>query len=119
MAYIQKIEVDITTDGTGDAVVYTGILNGKVSAIAYVKTDFANGTHVSVVNTISGDVIWYEANVNAAKVVHPRDSWTTTGGGAGDLQAGMAYFVITDARLIFTIATGGATKSGKFFIYLE
>jgi hypothetical protein len=119
MSYIQKIVVDVTVDALGDAVVYTPVLTGKLSAIAYIKTDFADGAHVNVANESSGEVYWIEADVNASKVPHLRTGWQHSNGLTPDEQVGLQFFTITDARLIFTIATGGISKSGKFVIYLE
>ena len=120
MSYAQRAVVAVTTDADGDATEYSAPLNGILSAIAYVKTDFADGVDFTITTEDSGQTLWTEANVDAAAVRAPRQP-THAGDGTPSLFAAEgepveAPIVLADERVKIVVAQGGATASGAFHI---
>ena len=118
--YAERHVVDVTTDGDGAAEVYTPHVTGRVLSIQYLKTDFIDGVDFTITGEESGQTIWTEANVNAAKTVAPRQATHSTAGVAALYAAGGAavldYVVVANERIKVVIAAGGATKVGQFVI---
>ena len=69
--YAERHVVSITTAADGSATGYTPVITGKISAIHYLKTDFADGVDFTVTSEATGESIWVETNVNAAAVRAP------------------------------------------------
>lgn len=111
--YVQKHEVNLTTDASGDAVRYTPVVNGRVLCIRYLKTDFADGVDFDVELETSGVVVWSEDNVNASKTVCPRQTTHSTAGEEGTEVDGI---FVAEERIKITVASGGNAKSGKFIV---
>lgn len=120
---IRRFVVSATTDGSGDATVYSPHLYGKLVSIAYVKTDFADGVDFVVTAEDTGETIWSEENVNASAVRHPRAATHSTAGAAA-LYAALGEAVndkvaISADRVKIVVASGGATKTGTFHITID
>jgi hypothetical protein len=54
MSFIQRHVVTVTVDAAGDGIGYSPALNGKVSQIRYVKTDYANGVDFTITAEATG-----------------------------------------------------------------
>jgi len=120
---IKRHTVSLTTNGTGDATGYTPVLNGRLSQIRYVKTDFADGIDVVVTAEATGEILWDEDNVNASATRAPRQATHDTVGVAS-LYAGSGEpvedkIVLAADRVKIVVANGGDTKTGTFHIVLE
>jgi hypothetical protein len=110
----------ITTDSSGDATATIALPPGRVIAIAYFKTDYANGVDFDIQSGM-GDELWDEDNVNAAQVQYPR---VTVQGGTGSDVTYDGSNAIYEAPVSYgsaaiTVASGGDTKSGEFAFFIE
>ena len=123
MGKIRRHKVTATTDGSGAATVYTPRFSGRICQINYVKTDFADGVDFTITAEATGETIWTEANVNAAKVCLPRAA-THSNAGVAALYASAGTAVndlisVGDDRVKIVIASGGDTKTGVFHVLVE
>lgn len=123
MSFAQRHVVTITTDASGDATGYTPVLTGKVSAIHYVKTDFANGADFTITGEATGEGIWTESDVNASAVRAPRQP-THSQVGVASLYAAAgepveAPICLANDRVKIVVASGGNTKSGTFHVVID
>lgn len=126
MSFIQRHVVDVVTDASGDSVVYSPRVNGKISAIHYVKhgsNAFADTVDFTIVSEATGETIWTESNVTASKTCYPRAAMHTTAGVAALLAAGgealRDKIAVADDRVKITIAQGGDAKNGQFLLVVE
>jgi len=120
---IKRYVVPVTTDADGNATVYSPVLTGRISAIHYVKTDFANGVDFAITAEATGETLWTEGNVDTSKSVAPRQATHTTAGVAAVYAAGgsavLAPIALAADRVKIVVASGGDTKSGTFLIVTE
>jgi len=124
MSYAQRLVVAVTTAADGSATVYSdGPVTGKVSQIRYVKTDFADGSTITVTSEATGETIWTEANVNASATRAPRQATHSTDGAAALYAAGGVAvndkIALANDRVKIVIAAGGNVKSGVFHVAME
>ncbi len=123
MSYAQRHTVTVTTDGSGDATAYTPNVMGLLSQIRYVKTDFANGSTITITNDATGETLWTEANVNASATRAPRQATHGTDGAASLFvalgTAVQAPIALANDRIKIVILAGGATKTGVFHFTLN
>lgn len=124
MSYAQRLAaVAVTTAADGSATAYSEVCTGKVSTIRYVKTDFDNGSTITLTSEATGETIWTEAAVNASATRAPRQATHSTAGVAA-LYAGAGASVndkiaLANDRIKIVITAGGNVKSGAFHIVLE
>lgn len=123
MSFIQRFAVPVTTDASGDATVYSGVVTGLLCQIRYVKTDFANDSTFTITSEATGETLWTEASVNASATRAPRQPTHSTAGVAS-LYAGGGAAVndrigLAADRIKIVIASGGDTKTGVFHFVLE
>lgn len=119
----RRLRVNITTDSSGNAVGYTECFKGVIERIEYAKTDFADGVDFDITLEDSGFVLWDEDNVNASKTIAPRLATHTTAGAAALYAAsGVAVLdkvVNPNERVKVSIAQGGNTKTGTFYVVVN
>ena len=123
MSYARRLVVPVTTIADGSATVYSEVLTGKLSQIRYIKTDFADGSTITITAEATGETLWTEAAVNASATRAPRQATHSTAGAAA-LYAGAGTAVndkiaLADDRIKIVIAAGGNTKSGAFHFVIE
>lgn len=124
MSYAQRLAaVAVTTAADGSATAYSEVCTGKVSTIRYVKTDFADGSTITITSEATGETIWTETGVNASATRAPRQATHSTAGAAALYAGGGAAvndkIAVANDRLKIVIASGGNVKSGAFHIILE
>jgi len=123
MSYIQRQVVSVTTAADGSATVYSEVVTGKLSAIHYVKTDFADGVDFAITSEATGQSLWTQSNVNAAAIVAPRQATHDTSGVASLYAAAgepvEAPICLANDRVKIVIAQGGNAKSGAFHLVFE
>lgn len=123
MSYVQRHTVALTTAADGSATGYTPVVTGKISAIHYVKTDFANGVDFAVTAEATGESIWAEADVNASAVRAPRQATHSVAGVASLYaaagQAVLDKIAVAGDRIKIVVAQGGDTKTGSVIVVLE
>lgn len=121
--YAERHVVPVTTIADGSATAYTpAIAHGQVLQIHYVKTDYTDGVDFTITSEATGETIWSELNVNAAKVVSPRRPTHDTAGVASLYAAAgepvETPIVLANDRVKIVIAAGGATKLGTFHVVI-
>ena len=123
MSREQRLVVPVVTAADGSATAYSEVVTGKISQIRYVKTDFADGSTITVTAEATGEAIWSEAGVNLSATRAPRQSThSTTGAASLYAAAGTAVndkIAMANDRVKIVISAGGATKSATFHIILE
>lgn len=124
MSYAQRLVVAVTTIADGSATAYSdGPVTGKISQIRYVKTDFDNGSTITITSEATGETIWTETAVNASTTRAPRQATHSTAGAAA-LYAGGGSAVndkiaLANDRIKIVVAAGGNAKTGTFHFVLE
>lgn len=120
---LRRFEVTVTTDGSGDATAYSPYLSGYVHSIQYVKTDYADGVDFTITGEANAQAIWAESNVNAAVTKAPRLATCSVAGVASLYAAGGTAvedrIALSRDRVKIVVASGGATKTGKFVIMVD
>jgi hypothetical protein len=111
--FAQRVSVSATTDGSGNATVYSAAVTGRIHAIIYTKTDFAAGVDFAVTLESTGEVLWTGTDVNASAVVYPVVAATVASTGAASTLLQVPLFAAND-RVKFIVSSGGATKTGAF-----
>ncbi len=117
MSHVERIQVAVTTAADGSATAYSDPVNGLLSQIRYVKTDFADGSTITITADETGETLWTEANVNASATRAPRVGTHTTAGVASlYAAAGVAVNdkIAITGRIKIVIASGGNAKAGTF-----
>jgi hypothetical protein len=119
----RRFVVNVTTAADGSATAYTPFLSGRIAAIHYIKTDFADGVDFTITSEATGETIWAESDVNAAKVSRPRAATNTTAGVASLYASGGTavndLIRLSRDRVKIVIAAGGNVKSGAFHVVTE
>ncbi len=119
----RRFVVPVVTASDGSATAYTPFLSGRITAIHYLKTDFADGVDFTITGEATGETIWTEADVNAAKVCRPRGATHSTAGVASLYASGGVavndLIRLSRDRVKIVIASGGSVKSGAFHVVVE
>ncbi len=120
---VRKYVVPVTTAADGTATVYSPFLSGYIHSITYLKTDFADGVDFTITVNDTGETVWTEANVNAAKVCLPRMATHSNAGVAALYASGgtavQDRLAIGRDKIKIVIAQGGNAKSGTFVIVAD
>lgn len=123
MSFAQRHIVAVTTASDGSVTSYSPVVTGKISAIHYLKTDFADGVDFAITAEATGETLWTEANVNSAAVRAPRQAvYSTAGVAALYAGGGTAVFdkiALANDRVKIAVTNGGNAKAGTFHIVLE
>lgn len=120
---MRRFKVTITTAADGSATAYTPRLSGKLYAIHYVKTDFADGVDFTITSEATGQGLWTDTNINASEVVQPRvPTHDQVGAALLYAAAGTAvpdHIALANDRVKFVIAAGGNAKVGTFHVLVD
>ena len=121
--YVQKYVVNATTNASGDAVVYTPVINGRVLSIQYIKPTsggYDDGVDFDVATEDTAVAIWSQDDVNVSAMVAPRQP-THTSAGVAALYAAAGtgvndFFYVANERLKITVDAGGNVTTGQFVV---
>lgn len=120
--FLTKHRISMTTNGSGAFTGRTdGVVNGAIHQIQYTKTDFADGSTMTLTGDSSAIAIWAETGVNASATRCPRQASHTTAGVAATLDGtrpALVPVVIAGERLKIVVASGGDTKTGTLDIWV-
>lgn len=119
----RRFVVNVTTAADGSYTGYSPYLSGKIHAIHYLKTNFTDGVDFTITAEATGETIWTESNVNAAKACFPRGA-THSNAGVAALYAsgGVAVndkIALGRDRVKIVLAAGGNATTGAFHIIVE
>ena len=119
----RRFVVNVTTASDGSYTGYTPYLSGKIAAIHYVKTNFTDGVDFTITAEATGETLWTESNVNAAKVCMPRGATHSNAGVAALYAAGGTavndLIRVSRDRVKIVIASGGNATTGAFHVVVE
>lgn len=119
----RRFTVPVTTAADGSATVYTPYLSGRLCEIHYVKNNFTDGVDFTITADVTGETLWTESNVNAAKVARPRGATHTNAGVAALYAAGgtavQDLIRLSRDRVKFVLAQGGNATTGTFHVVVE
>ena len=116
---VTRQKITVTTDASGDATSYSAAVNGFLSSIQYVATDYTAGVDFTITEEETGATLWTQLNVNASAICAPRQhTHDTAGVGLLYAAAGAAVgdMIAVAGRIKIVIAAGGAAKVGTFYI---
>ena len=116
---IFKHVATITTDASGDAIVYSGLVRGVVKAITYVPGTIVTGADLVITAEDSGLAILTVTNAGTSTVTwHPRaiPNKVADASAFTDTDVELPLF---DERIKCVVAQGGATKTGTINFYTE
>lgn len=118
--FVQVFPVTVTTAADGSATAYSDRMNGLLDRIRYAKTDFADGSTMTITLEDTGESLWTETGVNATTSRAPRQATHLNTSGAAALYAAAGTAVLdriaVNGRVKIVIASGGNTKTGTFYI---
>lgn len=117
--HVERQTVSVTTDGSGDATVYSTNVTGRILAIRYVKSTFDNGHDFTVTLEGSGESIMVGTDVNATATFYPRVGVTDATGAAATLDGTRLmrdYVYAANDRVKIVVAQGGAAKAGSYIV---
>ena len=116
----RRHSITATTDGSGNATVYSPWVSGYLESIQYVKNNYTDGVDFTITADVTGETLWTESNVNAAKVCRPRSATHSTAGVAALYASGGTAIndkiALGRDRVKIVIGSGGASHSGTFIV---
>lgn len=119
----RREKVTITTDGAGAGSGSTPVMTGRIIDIQYVpngSTPYDNTVDLTAVTDVTGRSVLSKSNIAAAFVAAPRQPTHDTSGAALLYAAGGAavcdHICIDNERVTLTLAQGGATKTGDWYV---
>lgn len=113
--FVQRQDVTLTTDGSGDCTASSTVLTGQVLGIVFDVGTLANTADVTVTATSTSEPIITVTNLAASGAYYPRTQLHSTAA-AGLTLDGTRTMVgpvcVADDRIRFVVAQGGASKTG-------
>lgn len=120
MSFPQSVSVTATTDGSGDATVYTDNIRGRIIAVRYVKPasgSYTDGVDFTITTETTARNVWVDTNVNASETVVPKELNDGTDG--ADLTGVYDHVRAFNERVKIVVGSGGASKVGTFTVFFE
>jgi hypothetical protein len=120
---VQRYDVTVTTDGSGNATVFSPILTGRIINIIYTadgSTPYAGTVDFTITLEATGQGLWTELNIAGSKTVSPQQPTHDQVGAAALYAAGGTavrdFVFAANDRVKIALAQGGATTKGLFQI---
>jgi len=117
VAFPQSVSVDVTTAADGSATEYTDVIRGKIIAVKYLKSDYADTVDFTITTETSLRNVWVDTNITATETVVPKELNDGTDG--ADLTGVYDHIRVFNERVKIVLAGGGDTKSGTFTVFYE
>lgn len=115
MSYVQRHEIAVTVDASGDAEEYSPVITGRIAAVIYTKDDFADGVDFTITLEATGQSLWTDSDVNASEAVYPVVAANLGGTGAASTLTEVPIFAAND-RVKIVVGSGGNATSGTFTV---
>jgi hypothetical protein len=123
---LERFEVAIAVDASGNGTGFTPIATGSVQAIRYVpdaSTPYATGVDITVTAEVSGlPIVTITDAGTVALQVYPRAAVVSVANAAALYAAGGTAITdkipIAGERIKIAVAQGGVSTSGKFHVYV-
>lgn len=112
------------TASDGTVTTKTAKIIGRLIAIAYIKTDYADTVDFTITGNDTGQTLWTQVDHTASKQVHPRAATHSTVGVASkydttDNEPVETPPALFDEQIKVVLAQGGDTKTGEFRFLVE
>lgn len=115
---LEKVTADITTDASGDAIVYLGSrLRGRVHAIKYTKGSLDSGTDLVITGETTGVAILTDSPSDT-EWYYPRAFPNAVTTGAAGAVASEDVHVLNE-RIKVVVAQGGNAGVGSIEAYID
>jgi hypothetical protein len=123
---VDRFEVSITVDASGNGTGFTPIVTGRVLAIRYVpdgSTPYATGVDAIITGETSGLAILTITNIGTVALdFYPRAA-TASVANAANLYAAAGTAVtdripVAGERIKIALAQGGVSTTGKFHVWV-
>ncbi len=119
----RKFTVSSPSNGSQVGTSYSPYFSGYIESIQYVKGNYTDGVDFTITAEATGENIWTETNVNAAKTVRPRSPTHSTAGVASLFASGGTAvndrIALGRDRVKIVLAQAGANKTGSFVITVD
>jgi hypothetical protein len=124
--YLERHEVAITVDASGNGTGYTPSVTGLVQAIRYVPdvgAPYATGVDVTITGEVSGLPILTITDAGTlALSIYPRAAVVTVANAAALYAAGgvavLDKIPVANERIKIALAQAGNATTGKFHVYV-
>ena len=117
---IKRIKGDVTTDGSGDDTVSIQNANGLIYQVRYVvdgTSPLATGTDITLVEDDTGLNVLTMTDIGTSSFTRsPRELSANPADGVVGANSDL---IAVHGDLTLTIAQGGASKVGTFYIYIQ
>lgn len=119
--HVERHAIAITTAADGSATAYTSApVTGRILTLVYTKTDFDNGSTITVTTDATGQSVWAETGVNASTTRSPRLATCSIAGAASLYATGGAavndHIYAANERIKVVVASGGNVKTGTITV---
>jgi hypothetical protein len=115
--HVQRYSKAVTTAADGSATAFTDPVNGLLSQIRYVKTDYDDTVDFTITSEDTGETLWSQSNVTASATKAPRQATHKTDGVAALYASGgepVNDLIAVTGRIKIVLAQGGNAKTGTF-----
>jgi hypothetical protein len=124
--FLERFEVSITVDASGNGSGFTPIATGHIEAIRYVpdaSSPYATGVDVTVTGETSGIAIVTVTNAGTVAIdVYPRAAVASIANAAALFAAGgtavLDKIPIAGERIKIALSQGGVSTTGKFHVFV-
>jgi hypothetical protein len=124
--FLERHEVAITVDASGNGTGFTPIVTGHVRAIRYVPdgtAPYATGVDAIITGETSGLAILTLTNIGTGALDwYPRAATVTVANAANLYAAGGTAVVdripVAGERIKIALAQGGVSTTGKFHVFI-
>lgn len=116
--FAQRLTIPLTTNSSGAVTAYSDVVTGRVLAIVYAKTDFADGVDFTITGEKHAQAILALTDQNAAGIWYPRQQVhgaTGTGLTLDGTRLLVEPVLLVNDRVKVVIAQGGDTKTGTIY----
>ncbi len=120
--FIDRQVVTIVVSAGGAGTGYTGNVTGRVLAVVYAKTDYADGIDFVITAEDTGEAILTGTDVNSSQPFYPRVGVHDATGAARLYAAGGTAVAepvaVANGRVKIVVAAGGVSKTGTFHVLI-
>jgi len=115
--HAQILEIDLQTDGAGDAVGLIGPISGEIINIIYEKdgsNPYLSTVNFNITTETSKQNLWVAQGVDLAQTVAPQQQCHDTLGSGTTKDCTIMAVGVPGENVKVVLDTGGANKDGKF-----
>ncbi len=118
---IQVLQANVVTDGSGDFTITLPCGGGEVMQVRYVvdgSTPLATGADLTITETTTGLNVLTMANIGTSSFTRVPRKFVANPADGVESTTNIDRLAV-HRSLTFTIAQGGATTIGTFYVYIQ